>query len=158
MISINKLKKGDIRSFRLVFSEIFKNGFEDYPHRARQFVLTYWNPKRLAEKIIDGNYLFLIAKEGQRPIGFLIGKFYPNYLATILWLGIISPKRGLGLGRELVRKWEKWASGKKARILKFSTANFANENFYTKLGYRELPKIVRNDWGMEKIKFVKNLF
>jgi GNAT superfamily N-acetyltransferase len=157
MVKITKLGAQDVKIFRKLLITVFKEGFSYYPERAQDYNKKYWNVRRIGKYLVLKNRLLLLCKKDSEPIGFLIGKYYSTGKASILWLGVLKDFRGLGIGRELVTYWEGWAKQKGARTLRASTANFDNEKFYTKLRFKLSHVRERNDWGMEKLVFVKQV-
>lgn len=155
MVKIGRLRKSDIPGFCKLLLKIFDEGFSYYPKKAQIYNKKYWSQERLSDYLFKNSRLLLIAKDGQRPVGYLIGKYYSSGNSSILWLGVLPEFRGKGVGGRLVRFWEKWAVKKGAKRLRTSTANFDNERFYTNLGFAKLPVMERNDWGMKKLVFIK---
>jgi len=157
MVKIEKLKKSDISKFHRLLISIFDEGFDYYPKHAQRYNKNHWTEALINRYFSNDDFLFLIAREDEKLVGYLIGKHFTPYRSTILWLGVIKLYQGRKIGSKLVEHWENWSKKKGARLLKFSTANFANEGFYRKLGYKKDFKIVKNDWGMKKLVFRKNI-
>lgn len=155
MIKIEKLKKVDAPAFRKLYISILKEGFEYYPPRAQIYNSEYWSVLRLTKYISRKNRLLLLAFDGNVPVGYLIGKIYKSGNCSILWMGVLKDLRGQGIGKKLVNYWENWAVKRGGKVLRASTANFDNEKFYTSLGFTKSKNIERNDWGMEKLVFLK---
>lgn len=155
MIRIERLKGKDVFTFHKLLLKIFDEGFGYYPKRAQKYNKNYWNKTRLTEYVPREDILMLLARDGARAVGYLIGKYYESGKSLILWLGVISAYRGRGIGGNLVRNWERWSRCRGAYTLKASTANFENEKFYRSLGYQKSSKTVKNDWGMKKLVFLK---
>lgn len=156
MGKIIELKNIDVLKFRRLFINIFDEGFSYYPKRAKSFILKSWTPSKIRSKLATQDRLFLIAEEGNMPVGFLIGKKYLSGLSTILWLGVLKKSSGKGIGKKLVFSWERWSHAQKASRLRAATTNPENDLFYTKLGYRKTDITWNNDWGMKQIVFIKN--
>lgn len=158
MIKIESLKKSDIHIFRKLLLEIFNNGFEYYPENARRYNKNHWDKFRIEKYLKNSDILMLVSREGNEAIGYLIGKYYYRLnKSSILWLGVRKDYREKGVGSKLEKSWEVWSRLKGARVLKASTANFENTKFYESLGFQKSLKIVKNDWGMKKLVFVKKI-
>lgn len=157
MIKIERLKIKDLSIFRKLLLKIFNEGFDYYPKNAQRYNKSHWSKKRLTEYLRRKDILMLLAWEGGKVVGYLLGKYYQSKKSSILWLGVINAYQGRGIGTKLVSSWECWSWRRGASILKASTANFENENFYKSLGFQKSPKIVKNDWGMSKLVFFKKM-
>lgn len=157
MVKLTKLKEEEVLGFRKLLLQIFAESFSTYPPKAQEYNQNYWDEKRLKEYVFRKNRLLLLAKDGRKFIGYLIGKYYSSGKSSILWLGVLKSHQRLGIGSCLVGVWGKWARAKGVRTLRASTANFENEKFYTKLGFTKLPAFERNDWGMKKLVFLKRI-
>lgn len=155
MIKIAELKKEEIAEFRRLLLQIFAEGFNYHPPKAQKYNKSYWSKKRLKEYISRKNRLLLLAKDGEKFVGCLIGKYYSSGNSSVLWLGVLPSHKGRGIGGRLVGCWERWAKAKGAHTFRASTANFQNEKFYTKLGFTKSPLFEKNDWGMKKLVFIK---
>lgn len=154
---INKLEKTEIGFLRQLFIKIFEEGFTNYPPKAKKYILATWNLSELTKKRKNKSYLFLLAKENSLPVGYLIGKLYSDKLAVILWTGVLKTYQRRKIGSRMISRWEKWARENGATKLRASTSNFSNEKFYNELGFNKYPRIVKNDWGMDKLVFLKKI-
>ena len=157
MIKIDNLSKEESDRYSRLLSTIFNESFNNYPENAQKYFLEYWRKKNLEEHISKEDMILLVAKDGEKLVGYLIGKIHPSGNSSIRWLGVLSNYKGQGIGRNLVKRYEKWAAGKGAKKIIVSTANFNNERFYLNLGFTELSKRAKNDWGMSKLVFVKRI-
>lgn len=157
MIKIVSLKKSDLSVFCRLLLSVLDDGFDYYPENAKKYYKNYWSNKRLVEYLLKKDILMLIAWDGNKAVGYLIGKYYESRKASILWFGVLSTFRGRGIGTKLVNVWELWSRRKGVNILKISTANFENKKFYESLGFQTGKKIVKNDWGMKKLVFIKRI-
>jgi ribosomal protein S18 acetylase RimI-like enzyme len=153
---IKEIKKDEIDLFVKLFQGVFKQGFRNYPLNAKKYILDLWNKSFIEGKLSSKDYLLLMATKNGDPVGLLIAKYYDKRsISYILWLGVLEKYQGYGIGSKLVDSWEKWAVKKGAHGLRASTSNFSNENFYKILGYNKYSKRVKNDWGMDKLVFLK---
>jgi ribosomal protein S18 acetylase RimI-like enzyme len=157
MIKIERLKIKDLSIFRRLLLKIFDEGFGYYPKNAQRYNKNHWSKKRLTEYLRKKDILMSLAWDGDEVVGYLIGEYYQSKKSSILWLGVVNAYRGRGIGTKLVCNWENWSGRKGASILKASTANFGNEKFYKSIGFHTSTKIVKNDWGMKKLVFIKKL-
>lgn len=155
MIKIERLKKKYAPTFRKLYLKILKEGFEYYPPQAQKYNSEYWSVDRLERYLLTKNRLLLMAFKDDVPVGYLIGKLYKSGNCSILWMGVLKDLRGQGIGKKLVNYWENWAIKSGGKLLRASTANFDNEKFYVGLGFKKSKNIERNDWGMEKLVFLK---
>jgi GNAT superfamily N-acetyltransferase len=158
MIRIERLKKDDLPAFHNLLLKVFDDGFSYYPIIAQRYNKNHWSIKRIDEYLNNEDFLLLTAWDKNVQVGYLIGKYFQPNKSVILWLGVIGTRRGMGVGTKLVKRWELWSKGKGAETLKASTANFENERFYESLGFKKSSRIVKNDWGMKKIVFVKEIY
>lgn len=155
MIKVRKLEKEDVPAFHGLYLKILKEGFEYYPPKAQKYNSEYWSVDRLTRYLRMKNRLLILAFKENVPVGYLIGKIYKSGNCSILWMGVLRELRGQGIGKKLENFWEKWAERLGAKLLRASTANFDNEKFYVGLGFKKSKNIERNDWGMEKLVFLK---
>ncbi len=156
MLKIEELQNKDISLFRTLLMEIFDEGFDYYPPEGQKYNKNHWTETLIGKYLKRDDFLFLLAAKDNKPVGYLIGKL-TSYGATILWLGVLKDFRNRNIGSKLVNYWQDWAKLQGAELLKLSTADFQNEHFYQKLGFSKKTKLVKNDWGMEKIVFVKKV-
>ena len=91
----------------------------------------------LKKKISDKN--ILIAEKNGEFAGWLRYNLFWDEMPFMNMLFVIEKFRGTGIGRELVRNWEKMMSEQGYKFLLTSTqANEYSQHFYRKLGYSDL--------------------
>lgn len=91
----------------------------------------------LKKKISDKN--ILIAEKNGEFAGWLRYNLFWDEMPFMNMLFVIEKFRGTGIGRELVRSWEKMMSEQGYKFLLTSTqANEYSQHFYRKLGYSDL--------------------
>lgn len=91
----------------------------------------------LKKKISDKN--ILIAEKNGEFAGWLRYNLFWDEMPFMNMLFVIEKFRGTGIGRELVRNWEKMMSEQGYKFLLTSTqANEYTQHFYRKLGYSDL--------------------
>lgn len=91
----------------------------------------------LKKKISDKN--ILIAEKNGEFAGWLRYNLFWDEMPFMNMLFVIEKFRGTGIGRELVRSWEKMMSEQGYKFLLTSTqANEYAQHFYRKLGYSDL--------------------
>lgn len=91
----------------------------------------------LKKKISDKN--ILIAEKNGEFAGWLRYNLFWDEMPFMNMLFVIEKFRGTGIGRELVRSWEKMMSEQGYKFLLTSTqANEYAQHFYRKLGYNDL--------------------
>jgi len=157
MIKIKRVDKKNTPIFRTLFLKLLENGFEYYAKKANAYNSKFWSHKRIREFISTSNHLIVIAFKDSLPVGYLVGKSYEDARSSILWMGVVAPFRGQGIGEKLIEYFEIWAKRRGVKIIRASTANFDNEKFYLKEGFKKLAKTTRNDWGMKKLVFIKRV-
>jgi GNAT superfamily N-acetyltransferase len=78
--------------------------------------------------------LVLAAREGDQVIGGLVGETGWEWLhVELLW--VIEPRRGHGIGRQLLAAAEREASHRGARYAYLDTFDFQARSFYERQGY-----------------------
>lgn len=91
----------------------------------------------LKKKISDKN--ILIAEKNGEFAGWLRYNLFWDEMPFMNMLFVIEKFRGTGIGRELVRNWEKMTSEQGYKFLLTSTqADEYAQHFYRKLGYSDL--------------------
>lgn len=91
----------------------------------------------LKKKISDKN--ILIAEKNGEFAGWLRYNLFWDEMPFMNMLFVIEKFRGTGIGRELVRNWEKMMSEQGYKFLLTSTqADEYAQHFYRKLGYSDL--------------------
>lgn len=91
----------------------------------------------LKKKISDKN--ILIAEKNGEFAGWLRYNLFWDEMPFMNMLFVIEKFRGTGIGRELVRSWEKMMSEQGYKFLLTSTqADEYAQHFYRKLGYSDL--------------------
>ncbi|MCM1328907.1 MAG: GNAT family N-acetyltransferase [Ruminococcus sp.] len=91
----------------------------------------------LKKKIADKN--ILIAEADGEPAGWLRYGFFWDEIPFMNMLFVLEKFRGKGVGRGLVKEWERLmlADGHKT-LMTSAQANEYSQHFYRKLGYRDL--------------------
>lgn len=106
--------------------------------------------KNYFEKMVDKDKMFFVAEENDKIVGFVLGEPMKDNLAFMSLLTVDKSKRGKGVGKKLLTKFEEQCSNKKLNPIIFYAPKF-NENtiaFYNKQGYIQ---------GKEYIQFMKML-
>lgn len=98
----------------------------------------------------EGQQLTVLAREGETIIGGLWGEVFWGWLKVeLVW--VEERRRGLGLGRDLLRRAEQEALAKKAHHAYLDTFSFQALGFYMKEKYQvfgELP-----NWPMGHTRY-----
>jgi ribosomal-protein-alanine N-acetyltransferase len=101
-----------------------------------------WQPERIIRHIHCPDSVVLVARTGNRLIGFAIMQFFWEH-AHLLLLAVRPSYRRLGLGRRLVEWLEKSArtAGIATVYLEVRTHNRGAQGFYRALGYNDLQRV-----------------
>ena len=88
----------------------------------------------------DDHALLLVAAEGAEVIGYCLGFIHPTFFANggVAWVEEImvhASRRKKGVGRSLMMEFEKWSTGRGAKLIALATRRAAE--FYQALGYEE---------------------
>lgn len=97
-----------------------------------------------------GKGIFLVAEEDGKIVGFITGEFMLGSYIYIDVLSVDSTLRGKGIGKDLVRNFEKLAKKKGVKFVHLTAPKFNKKTvkFYEKNGY---------DKGKEFFQFYKKL-
>gem|GEM_PF-1751619 len=93
----------------------------------------------------------------------LIGDYNaPWGLAHVSLLHVEPECRGMGIGKQLMRKAEDFAKAHGCNVITVETPTWQGEGFYEGIGYREigrtpLPKVIIDGVVQSHIKYDKNL-
>jgi ribosomal-protein-alanine N-acetyltransferase len=98
-----------------------------------------WNPQKVAEQICNPESLALVARDGRELVAFAIAEF-GNKSTDLMLLGVSLKYRRLGIGSRLVKAMEGYAIalGHGLIHLLVRSTNISAQNFYRKLGFREI--------------------
>jgi GNAT superfamily N-acetyltransferase len=82
----------------------------------------------------------LVAEDVGRLAGYLLGFTHDTFFANgpVAWieeLAVVEAQRRNGIGTDLVKRFEKWALARNAKLIALATRRAAS--FYGKLGYEE---------------------
>jgi [ribosomal protein S18]-alanine N-acetyltransferase len=109
-----------------------------------------WTPERVAASVRRTDALVVVARAADRIAGFGIMR-YRDDEAHLDLLGVDHDYRRAGLGRQLVEWLEKPAlvAGISAVFLEVREANHGAQEFYGRLGYRNIARIAHYYQGRE---------
>ncbi|WP_432662974.1 GNAT family N-acetyltransferase [Wukongibacter baidiensis] len=123
-----------------------------------QYLKEYDNhisPEMLCKKIEDKEVI--IAKISDKIIGWLRYGYFWDSIPFMNMIMIDERYRGKGVGKDLVRFWEREMSDKGYKIIMTSTlSNELAQHFYRKLGYKDSGSLILEGEALEII-FTKNL-
>lgn len=94
----------------------------------------------------------LVAVSGGQVIGYLLGFSHGTFYANgpVGWveeLFVLSPHRGDGVGRALMRAFERWAAARGCALVALATRRAAP--FYLAIGYEESATYLRKTLGSD---------
>ncbi|CAM0031027.1 acetyltransferase [Vibrio phage D530] len=110
--------------------------------------------KNAAVTIVDDDGCFLVAYDGEVPVGFIWGaaRALPWSKARLAFdtiLYVVPEKRKSSVGLKLMLAWEQWAKEKNAVQVQISIASGIHEeqsiSFFKKLGYSYIGQQYRKE-------------
>lgn len=109
-----------------------------------------WTPERVRRHIRNPNVMVLVARKGQRLLGFGIMQFSKGQ-AHLNLLAVRLDYQRAGIGRELMTMLERCAelSGASTILLEVRLKNSQARAFYHSLGYTEISRIPHYYRGKE---------
>ncbi len=114
------------------------------------------NRQTICEKI-EKNQIYVVFS-GETFVGWLRYHLFWDNTPFLSMLHLLSPYRGKGIGRQLVRRWEEDMKQQGYPIVLASTAQTETAQFfYGKLGYQAIGSFTLEDEPLELL-FSKRLF
>lgn len=153
---INKLKTSDIDKFFKVFCNVIGEGFPEYSPQLIEFILKKdFSKKYFLSKLKEKEINILTASQGSEIVGFLVEEKIYGGVGYCNWLGVIKQKRGKGIGRSLLQKWEKEIKNKGGHKLMLITQAEKDRGFYKKCGFDEEGYEKKSWFGLDSWIFGK---
>jgi ribosomal-protein-alanine N-acetyltransferase len=133
-----------------------------YEIEKESFMREAFTKQQIARLLTDYNSISLVAKEGDRIIGFIIGHvdFEANILVGhILTLDVSTASRNRGIGAQLLQEIETLFKEKGVQICKLEARedNSTALRLYEKLGYKKIRKLEKYYGNAHGIRLKKAL-
>jgi predicted N-acetyltransferase YhbS len=151
-----KFKKSDIRQIARIKHSVFRdfNKSDYFEKDAISRYLSSTDPRKSDQALLEAfkiskNSIFYVAEENNKILGYIKGR--KKRIGNLFVLGKTHKK---GIGRELVKLFEKEAKKQSSKEIKISSSVYAIP-FYQKMGYKKTTGI-RNIKGL-KIQPMKKI-
>lgn len=148
-MKIGVLKITDVpRYHRLIGQVIISTKY--YSLQARKKEIAGYSLGWLKSGIKTPRRILLCAKDGNKVVGFLFG-YISTGMLHLIWLGVDSNYRKLGIGQQLMLKAESWGRGKKVHKIWFDTRinNKQSIALVVKLKYRKAALLRKHYYGQD---------
>ena len=108
--------------------------------------------QRTRNFIENEDHLALVAEQGERPVGFLLGKIISNHptsmekmIGELCSLFVHEDVRGLGVGRQLCDRFNVFCRAQAVSLITVEAAstNYPTHEFYHRLGYKDYTITMR---------------
>lgn len=157
-IQIKQLRLKGFGKFYRFAKDFLLNQFLAYPSKVREF---YWDCDfhrgRLQKAIKSKEKVVLVARSGEKIVGFAVLRIDRGGGTQCPWLGVDKDFRSQGVGSALVDQMEKVALERKCHFIFLHTENKDNIKFYKKCGYY-LVGLQKEAWGgVDEYLLQKNL-
>ena len=137
-ITIQPLRLIEARRAHALFVDALTHHFGYFNTAYRQQVLaenTWWS---MVKGVIHPRRLLLVAKDGSRVIGYVIGSIPPDQHAQIYWLFVDPDYRGQNIGLALLSRMLKVMRAKGAAKASLLTHDHAK--YYARQGFKLVRK------------------
>jgi len=154
-IKIEKLQFGDLDEFWQVFSQTISNDFPGYSKPVVEYFLTQvYTKNNFQQWLLTGWKIILLAKQETKIVGFaVLDKAYGG-VCFCRWLGVLPEYRKRGIGKELMKEWERLGRECGCHKLEVAGQPTAKE-FYQKAGLELEGKRKLSYFGIDQFIFGK---
>lgn len=149
---IQKLTLKLLDSFFGCFKELV-NWFPDYSENIKDFFISKDYSKNLFKKWIKTHYL-LIATKNNKVVGLLVADKPYGGVSFCRWIGVTAGLRQKGIGKDLIKEWERLAKKDGVHRLDVLGGPY-NKEFYLKTGFALESFRQAGYFGIEEIAFGK---
>lgn len=135
-LEIVLLNKEAVGSFYPIFATTMKTVFTCYSPKIIDFFINkVYTPVNLIYWLNNNLKTVVIAKEGDKILGFaMIDQPYGG-VSFCRWLGVLKKHQKKGIGRKLVQAWEKLAKSQSCHKIELASQPLARK-FYEKVGLK----------------------
>ncbi len=138
-VRIQPLRLSDTHRARAIFVDALLNHFEHFEPSYKQTVLaenSWWN---MVKGVMHPRRILLVAKDGGRIIGYVIGSVPSGAHAQVYWLFVDPAYRGQNIGLALLSQILKRMRAKGARNATLVTHDHAK--YYARQGFKLIERI-----------------
>lgn len=144
MLRIERLKSGDVNNFSRMAKKVI-NRTPYYSEEAKRGELARFEPKRIRSKLNDKNCLYLVAKDGNKIVGFDHG-YHDSGTFYAEWLGVEENSRRKGIAKKLIAVRERLLKNSGVHKIWADTRTNNREAIalYRKLGYQKTATLKKH--------------
>lgn len=154
-VKIEKLQVQELDSFWPVFSQVLESGFPGYTKAVIDYFLTkVYTRKAFHYWLSTGWKIVLLAKSGNRIIGFAVLDKPYGGVCFCRWLGVIKDFRNKGAGKKLIEAWINYAKNYGCHKVEIASQPGAKE-FYKKCQLKLEGKRQLSYFGIDQFIFGK---
>lgn len=154
---IKKAEISDVDAFYNLFKYCVKKQFPEYSPKAKDlFLKKYFTKKIIVCDLKKGNIDLFLAFTEKEVVGYLLALLPYGGVSYISWLSVNTAFQGRGIGRALLKAYEKSAKEKKISKVHLWTSK-RNLNFYKKQGWVLVGCIPDNYFGADDWLFYKTI-
>ena len=149
MIKVSALKASDVFKYHRLIGRVINHTYY-YSLSARKKEIAGYSMKWLQAGIKNTKRILLCAKDRDKVVGFLFG-YVSTGMLHLIWLGVDSNYRKVGIGQQLMLKTEAWGRGKKVHKIWFDTRvnNKQSIPLVIKLKYRKVALLKKHYYGQD---------
>lgn len=151
LVQISMLKVSKWEEFYGLFRRMLLNDFPAFPQEAKKYYLEgQFSSKRFKRAFLKKWQRVYLAKKNNKIIGFLEAADDEGGVSFLNWIWVKSAFRNQGIGKKLMKRWERDSRRLKFHKLSTLTINRDNVSFYQRLGF-ELEGLRKKDhWGKDR--------
>lgn len=148
MVKVAKLKESDVPDYYKLIRRVILNT-PYYSKWAKKEEATGYSTEWLKKGTKNKRKLFLCAKDKNRVVGFAFGSINAG-MFHLIWVGIDSKYRKLGIAEKFIKRVEVWAKGKVHKIwLDTRTNNKESISLFNKLKYKKVATFRKHYYGQD---------
>lgn len=157
-ILIKKITPRALDDFYSFFKKNLPGLFPEYNKREIKFILNNrwgWSKKRYSELLKDEDRIILAAYDGKKIVGTLDAEPPVTGLSECEWIMVASGYQGQGIGRRLLKEYEKVLKKMGGHIIFVDDPEGRARSFYLKNGFKKTGYIPKGWLGKDAYIFTK---